>query len=201
MTMTPAGWYADPSGGPNQRWWDGTKWTDNVSDPYAAATVLTAPEGAVTNTVWIWLIIVLPILPLLGLLTIDWSSLFDFASMDPSDSSQILQAEFAFFLSPGYLGAIIGGWVVYALNAFFAFRDWRFLQKAGVPKPFHFAWVFLSSIIYTIGRAVVVKRRTGHGSAVLWASIGSIVLIFIITIIMSVQMFASIMSQIPTNFS
>jgi hypothetical protein len=61
--------------------------------------------------------------------------------------------------------------------------------------------VFLSSTVYTIGRAVVVKRRTGHGSAVLWASIGAIVLMFVITIVMALQMFAAVFSQIPTNFS
>jgi hypothetical protein len=201
MTTTPAGWYPDPTGGQNQRWWDGSQWTDNVSNPYGAAAVLKAPEGTVTNTVWIWLIIVLPLLPLLGLLTIPWGSLFDFASYSATDPSQLLAAELALFLSPGYLGAIIGGWAVYALNALFAFRDWRFLQNAGVPKPFHFAWVFLSSTVYTIGRAVVVKRRTGHGSAVLWASIGAIVLMFVITIVMALQMFAAVFSQIPTNFS
>ncbi|MBO3741177.1 DUF2510 domain-containing protein [Actinoplanes flavus] len=26
----PAGWYADPSGLPAQRWWDGGKWTDHI---------------------------------------------------------------------------------------------------------------------------------------------------------------------------
>jgi hypothetical protein len=26
----PAGWYADPSGLPAQRWWDGRQWTDHV---------------------------------------------------------------------------------------------------------------------------------------------------------------------------
>ena len=25
---TPAGWYGDPSGLPEQRWWDGRQWTD-----------------------------------------------------------------------------------------------------------------------------------------------------------------------------
>lgn len=201
MTTTPAGWYPDPTGGQNQRWWDGAQWTDHVSDPYAPAAVLKAPEGTVTNTVWIWLIIALPLLPLLGLLTIDWGSFFDFASYSSTDPSRLIAAELALFLSPGYLGAIIGGWLVYALNAFFAYRDWKFLQDAGVPRPFHFAWVFLSSTIYTIGRAVVVKRRTGHGSAVLWASIGAIVLMFVITFVMMGLMISSILSQVPTNFS
>ena len=201
MTNIPAAWYPDPSGGPHQRWWDGTQWTDHVSDPYAPAAALTAPEGTATNTVWIWLIIVLPLLPMLGLLTIDWGSLFDFASYNSADPSRVFAAELAFFLSPGYLGAIIGGWVVYGLNALFAYRDWRFLQAAGVPKPFHFAWVFLSSVVYTIGRAVVVKRRTGHGSAILWASIGAIVLMVVITIVMSALMVSAIFNQIPTSYS
>ncbi len=200
-TTTPAGWYPDPSGGPNQRWWDGAQWTDQLSSPYAPAETLKAPEGTVTNTVWIWLIVVLPLLPLLGLLTIPWGSLFDIASLDPTDSSQLLAAELGIFLSPGYIGSIVGSWLVYGLNAFFAYRDWRFLQRAGVPKPFHFAWVFLSSIVYTIGRAVVVKRRTGSGSAVLWASIAAIVLMIIITIVMSAQMMSAMLSQIPTDFS
>jgi Protein of unknown function (DUF2510) len=26
----PAGWYADPSGSPAQRWWDGAKWTEHL---------------------------------------------------------------------------------------------------------------------------------------------------------------------------
>ncbi|NMO53674.1 DUF2510 domain-containing protein [Actinoplanes sp. TBRC 11911] len=30
FTATPAGWYADPSGQPAQRWWDGQAWTAHV---------------------------------------------------------------------------------------------------------------------------------------------------------------------------
>jgi hypothetical protein len=29
----PPGWYADPAGGPGQRWWDGYAWTDTVVQP------------------------------------------------------------------------------------------------------------------------------------------------------------------------
>jgi hypothetical protein len=28
-TSPPAGWYADPDGNPDQRWWDGQRWTEH----------------------------------------------------------------------------------------------------------------------------------------------------------------------------
>lgn len=28
--LPPAGWYADPAGGPTVRWWDGTKYTGHT---------------------------------------------------------------------------------------------------------------------------------------------------------------------------
>ena len=34
--MTP-GWYADPHGGPDLRWWDGSSWTEHTSPPVGAA--------------------------------------------------------------------------------------------------------------------------------------------------------------------
>jgi hypothetical protein len=37
MSDTPAGWYPDPSGGPQQRYWDGAQWTDQVQAHAAPA--------------------------------------------------------------------------------------------------------------------------------------------------------------------
>lgn len=39
----PAGWYADPSGQAQTRWWDGQQWTEHTHDPGAAAPVAVAP--------------------------------------------------------------------------------------------------------------------------------------------------------------
>ena len=61
------------------------------------------------------------------------------------------------------------------MSAWFAYLDWRELGRRGVPKPFHFAWVFLSSGVYPIGRSVVVRRRTGKGIAPMWVAIGTLV--------------------------
>ncbi|MBF4620970.1 DUF2510 domain-containing protein [Clavibacter sp. VKM Ac-2542] len=41
---TPAGWYADPAGSDRLRWWDGTRWTDHLTDA-PAASAATTPAG------------------------------------------------------------------------------------------------------------------------------------------------------------
>lgn len=34
-TAIPAGWYLDPAGGDGRRWWDGSRWTENIREPEA----------------------------------------------------------------------------------------------------------------------------------------------------------------------
>lgn len=43
--MNP-GWYSDPNGGSDLRWWDGSAWTDHTSPPLDAAPVGAPPGGA-----------------------------------------------------------------------------------------------------------------------------------------------------------
>lgn len=43
---TPAGWYADPAGSDRLRWWDGTRWTDHLTDAPPAAAPASAPSPA-----------------------------------------------------------------------------------------------------------------------------------------------------------
>ena len=62
MSNNPSGWYPDPSGRPQQRWWDGAAWTDFVSAdgktfvdtpsaaPPAPPTVHTAPAPVAAPT-------------------------------------------------------------------------------------------------------------------------------------------------------
>lgn len=168
--------------------------------PYSAdADSLSAPADAPTNTPWIWIMIFLPLLGLLPLVLFDWASYFESAMAAPGGS---LEAELALYTSPVMIGSILGGFAVTAVSILFAFLDWRSLKKVGIPQPFHFLWVLFilvigTSAVYTIGRAVVVKRRTGSGLAPMWATIGVLALILIFTIVFVVWMMASIFTAIP----
>ncbi|MEN9620046.1 MAG: hypothetical protein RL499_239 [Actinomycetota bacterium] len=201
VSSTPAGWYPDPAGSAQRRWWDGTQWTDTLETPYsagAAVQALRAPDGTDPNTPWIWLIVFLPMVSSLGLLFIDWSDYVEGLLTDPTGLSA-----YSFLLSPAYLVSLVLGWIVTGLLIWFAYLDWRELKQRGVPEPFHWAWIFLMFVvsygIYTIGRAVVANRRTGKGLSVMWATIATFVVSFIIaivvTIVMTVQIFEAVSSM------
>jgi hypothetical protein len=200
----PAGWYTDPAGSSRLRWWDGAVWTDNYQDPYSATAVeLKAPEGTKVYNPWIWLVVFLPYVTLPFLFLLDFSSLF--TQVDLDDPSAALDAQLALYTSPAFIALTLGGFIANALVVLFGYLDWKALQAAGVPKPFHWAWAFINLAgypVYAIGRAVITKRRTGHGSAVLWVTIGMLVLSIIVAIVWSAVLFSQAfdaISTIPTS--
>jgi hypothetical protein len=143
-------------------------------------TPLVAPEGTKPFTPYIWILALIPIVQFA--ITVNY--LRDFwgyfqrilaisvsAGLDGSSSGTIsgdlFRAELSIF-SPAYFIVLIGGFVLYGLSALFAYRDWRTLQRRGVPRPFHFAFAFITSGVYIIGRSVVVRRRIGRGISPMW---------------------------------
>lgn len=182
------------------RYWDGRAWTPHERPPVTAplAGPLHAPSGTDWNTVWIWLVALLPAIPMVLLFFVPWGSMFAFDpySADPAQiSAQIIEAQFAVFLSPAFIASQLLAYPVYGLQVFFAYRDHRVLSERGVPRPFHWAWAFLNPV-YPIGRSVVVKRRTGRGYAPLWAAIGVIALTLIATIAMTTMMIAGMIDAL-----
>lgn len=179
-STAPAAWYPANDGTGRQRWWDGTQWTEHYSQPYTPERLdLRAPEGTKIWTPWIWLVLFLPLLSWASVFTIN----FNFSGMvDASlnqNPSELMHAETS-FISPGYIAFSFGGWIIYGLDVLFSYLDHRQLAKNGVPRPFHWAWSFLSSAVYTIGRGVVTRRRTGQGFQVV---IIQIVLLVVGTVI------------------
>ncbi|MFC0680934.1 DUF2510 domain-containing protein [Lysobacter korlensis] len=196
----PAGWYPDPEGLQRQRWWDGQRWTADVAplsapQPYTGARPqLTAPAGTDWNTPWIWLVLFLPLLPAIPLLFVDWSAL---TAIDPNTLESDLDRQFAVYTSPAYLASVLGGWLAWGLAVVFAYLDFKTLRDRGVPSPFHWAWAFLSSVVYAIGRGVVTNRRMGKGMVVVWVAVGLIVLGIALGFTIAAMVIGSVFSQLP----
>ncbi|MEO5921237.1 MAG: DUF2510 domain-containing protein [Pseudolysinimonas sp.] len=197
---TPPGWYPDQNAPGQQRWWDGTQWTDRVQAAYSTAhhyAALKAPAGTTTGTIWIWLYVLSPVLGLISLFAIDIAGYMRSVLANPGSVSGTL----SLYTSPGFILATIGGWLLVALGIVFAFLDWRALKARGVPQPFHWAFAFFGvagyGLVYAIGRSVVAYRRTGAGLAPLWATIAVYVVSFIVALIWSFSLMQTMMTLIP----
>ncbi|MFF2050533.1 DUF2510 domain-containing protein [Leifsonia sp. NPDC058194] len=194
------GWYPDPYGAAPQRWWDGTQWTAQVSQPAVPQqAVLHAqyqapvqgPRPALNpatpvGTVWIWLVVLLPLvsIALLPLVRFDFHYTLDSGQLD----STSLANPFSMF-GPWYFVLIAVGWLTYAVTVVCSWLDHRELTRRGVVRPFHWAWSFLSSFVYVIGRTVIVRSVADRrGMAPLWAMIAVTVLSFVVATIWSIML-------------
>lgn len=148
----------------------------------AAGTPAAAPvnHGVPTDTVWVWLIVALPIVQLLVLFMFDWRSLLEqsltaaLLSGEGGDPSSVVNFSLqTTFVSVGMslVSLVLGG-----LSVLFAFLDWRQLRTRGFQKPFHWAWAFFVFVVtagvYVIGRGIVLRRQTGKGLGPIWGFIG-----------------------------
>lgn len=178
------GWFADPydPSGFVLRWWDGTQWTaaTHRADAGTAAETARAPrEGARAYTIWIWAIVLLPVLSSASFFLIDFRSYIE-AGMQAGTTGAGTGSPMPMIASPAYLLMTLFGWVLYGVTVVFAYLDHRSLVADGYPRPFHWAWAFLSSLVYVIGRSVLVKRAIGRGTAPMWAAIAVTVVSFVV---------------------
>lgn len=177
MTSIPPGWYRDPTVPAALRYWDGAAWT---AHRHAVVSPVDRPEegrppGTSWNTVWIWLVVLMLVLPMLSLFT-PWDTGWEYDFLAPG---AVGRPHVQFLTDLLELTSGLLGYVTYGLAVFFAYRDYRVLRERGVPKPFHWAWAFLTPV-YPIGRSVVVVRRIGRGWAPLWATIGALALALVV---------------------
>lgn len=198
----PAGWYPDPQNPAQGRYWDGSAWTDQVHQPGQPAVKLRAPEGTDPNTVWMWILVLLPLLGYIAMLFVPWQSYMDSILQSPTNPSNLMQEELAFFTSPGYILSLVLSFVTYVATVVLAYFDFRELAARGLPKPFHWALTFIPSygyLVYVIGRSVVVKSRTDRGLGPLWVAIGILVLGILLAFVVFFQMMSGL-SNITGTF-
>lgn len=204
---TPPGWYPDPAGTGRLRWWDGAAWTEQFSaqyppspytGPYVAAShqpqrPQIGSETAVYNPL-IWTITLLPLLTMVFLLL--WNPEFRViyvgsrgtATVDPSS-----------VFTPAYFLLVFSGFLTYAASVLLAYFDSERLKRDGVVRPFHWAWSFLSGMVYVIGRSVIVgKVAPGRGLVPIWVLIGVICLSIVLTTVKMSALMTSMISSIPT---
>jgi hypothetical protein len=184
------GWYPDPAGSNRRRWWDGRAWTDHLADGGWDGTIEQPPlaPDARVDTPFIWIISLLPLVSAVAFLTWDVEGYFRRAIEDPQNAA-VHQ-----FTDPGYLLTSAVGLLLYPAIVVLAYLDWRALTRMGVVKPFHWAWSFLT-IVYIIGRAVVLRRRVHRGLAPLWTFL---VVYLVVMVIFSVKLVTAFTAVAPT---
>jgi hypothetical protein len=190
----PPGWYDDGTGSGRMRWWSGTDWTEHVAGGSSNAPARPAlPADRPVYGVWIWLIVLLPLLSSVSLLF--YRPNFDYLSTG-SLSSRVYPTS---MFTPAYFLIALLGWAVYGASVFFAYRDVVWLRKQGVVRPFHWAWTFLLSWVYVIGRSVIVHRVAApRGRVPIWVLIVVIVTRFVIAIAWTVTLMTGVMAHLPT---
>lgn len=166
-SVLPApGWYIDPESGA-RRWWNGIAWANRRDEQRAqsAATVglIRQPALPTSTSVSPWPVWGIVLLPLIAAAPLAFTDLTGYAR-------SVLAATAAHAVAPvppGFVAAQLLGLVTFVAAIVFAFLDRRILIRRGVVRPFHWAWSVLP-LVYLIGRAVILRRRVGRGSAPVW---------------------------------
>lgn len=156
--LRPVGWYMDPGGSGQLKWWDGVGWSTaeraSISESGAFGSVRhrirpLVEATASVYTPYIWLILAVPIF--WYLIDALWV-----ARMQNRDDL----ASAVWVLLPG-MGLIVADLVL-------AYWDCRTLRRAGVVRPFHWVWALIP-VVYVIGRTMIVTRvASGRGMAPVW---------------------------------
>ena len=190
QALPVAGWYPDPAGLPRSRWWDGAQWTEHLHDPsletYGVAPAAVVRPGTPAYTPYIWAIVLLPIFSLLVLIT-----------MDPMSQAFRIDDRGMPETSLAMIVLELLGWGIYAATVVLAYLDYARLKRVGFARPFHWAWAFLSSGVYVIGRSVIVHRSIRRSLMPIWAYAAVALAGLIIVSIQLISAISTFFSTVP----
>ncbi len=202
------GWYPDANG--QQRWWDGTAWTDHVAGPVAPQPAYGSglgaderpqlPAGTRTGTAWVWVVALATFVSLLPLFFFDFSGYIEAtvnAELSGDDAAvvAVVGQFFGFFIVSWLIGLL-----TYVATIVGALLDAKQLAARGVERPFHWAFAFIPiPLVYLIGRHVVLRKVGSSGAAPMWTHIGLYIATFIVTMIWSFAVTFSAMDSVLGN--
>jgi hypothetical protein len=155
----PAGWYKDPWDAAPARWWDGAEWSAHTASPEDGTARSVSSRDIATGTVWIWLIVLMPLVPTVLLLAGDPLVALSAPTVSGAESTP----------APRFTAEYAARLIFTLVVLVFAYADWRTLRSRGVYRAFGWGWTLLAGGVYVIGRGVVLRRQTGRGLAPVWA--------------------------------
>lgn len=168
------GWYPDAQGA--MRWWDGVQWTAHVQAPtYPNPERRRLSDSTPVDNAWVWLVALasFAFTPMLFLLDMRGYM----ASIMTGDPTGIINY-FIWIIAMNVLSLCLWGFIAIA-----AYRDHKRLLSLGVERPFHWAFAFLGSTVYLIGRHIVLRKVLRTPGWPLWVHIAALVLYLIVVIV------------------
>jgi hypothetical protein len=200
------GWYPAPDVAGQLRWWDGRAWSGYYQLPaYPSprrAAIAERPRLAPETAVYNWAMWAATLLPFAaGLLEVLWYPTFHYRYV-VAGSQRSLVPDATALLTPsffiGFVLVFVAAYAAWGLSVWFAYVDWKRLERLGVVRPFHWAWTFLSPAIYCIGRSVIVFTvARPRGLAPVWVFAGAT----LVTSILLVWKAATVFSAVSPMFS
>lgn len=213
--QVPPGWYPDPRDPGRLAWWDGYAWagaggavTGTPAHAGAGAPSVfdppRVPNGTSSLTAYIWLIIGMPLLIAFGMFLIDVPGYVHAIAqlqldtrdgMSPGTTAQFTNAIAGFMVQIFVLDGL--ALIIGALSIVFAYLDFRELKRRGFVRPFHWAWSFLGSAVYVIGRVIVTKSRGGDKALwPIWGMIAAFVVSLIVAGVLTAVWVTAIMNTV-----
>jgi hypothetical protein len=193
----PAASAVTPSAPSPDDFWAGRSAATPYSNaaPYSGAPEsLAAPAGTSPYTPWIW---ALALLPLVNTVV----SIIQLPSIGAAIESATRSASSPPPAAPMVdLTSALLSLVLFGAAMLFTVLDWRALNRASVPRPFHWAWGFFMIVgapVYMIGRSVVVRLRTGSGLAPMFINLALILVNVAIGITILVITFTTVIQNTP----